>query len=148
VAVPAISASHAAITRRQLLAWSTTASLAVILRGFIAAPHAVARETWLRRASYTGRVGQTFQAALGGAKRVGLRLAAVQQLAGTTPTGASLAGRDDAFLLEFRGPRTPRLSQGVFELHHPALGRQPFFLVPQAPGRHGNTYAVVVNRAR
>jgi hypothetical protein len=144
---PAADRDRAAINRRQLLAWGATAGAAATLRGLVAAPPSVGHETWLRRASYTGRIGQPFHATLGDAKTVTLQLLAVEDLTGTTPRGTSLAGVEDAFLLEFRGPSKPRLSQGVFELHHRALGRNRLFLVPQAPGGHGNTYAVVINRA-
>jgi hypothetical protein len=144
---PNADRDRTAITRRQLLAWGATASVAVTLRGLAAAPQSVATEPLLRRASYVGRVGQSFYAAQGGATTVSLRLLAVDDLIGTTPRGASLAGLDDAFLLEFRGPSTPRLSQGVYQLHHQAIGHIRLFLVPQAPGGHGNTYAVVINRA-
>jgi hypothetical protein len=127
------------VTRRQLLAWGAAAGAAATLRGLVGAPASVARQSWMRRATYTGRIGQTFHAVADGSG-VALRLAAVEDL----PT---LAGSDDAFLLEFSGPRAPRLTQGVVELRHKALGRTQLFLVPEAPGEHGQSYAVVVNRA-
>jgi hypothetical protein len=136
-----------AVTRRQLLAWGAVAGAAAALRGLVAAPVSVARESWLRRATYTGRVGESFHAVRGSGKTVALRLVAVEDLAGSTPSGESLAGRDDAFLLELLGPRTPELTQGIVELRHRALGRTELFIVPQAPGGSRNAYAVVVNRA-
>jgi hypothetical protein len=136
-----------AVTRRQLIAWGATTAVVASLPRLVASPRAVAQGSWLRRAGYTGRIGQAFRASAGDATTVDLRLEAVRDLAGTTPGGATLAARDDAFLLELRGPVTPRLGQGVFELRHPALGRKRLFLVPQAPEAHGTSYVVVVNRA-
>jgi hypothetical protein len=151
VAAPPPLATHPedvrrAVTRRQLLAWGATVGAAATLGGLVAAPRSFAWDSWLRRATYTRRVGESFHASLAGGGTVVLRLSAVEDLAGSAPRGASLAGRDDAFLLEFRGPHAPRLAQGVVELRHRALGRHRFFLVPQALGDDGNTYVVVVNR--
>jgi hypothetical protein len=137
----------APFTRRHLLALGATVAAGASLGGLVAAPPVVGRESWLRRASYTGRVGEPFRARLPGGATVTLWLVEVGDLIGTTPSGTSLAGRDDAFLLEFRGPDTPRLTQGVHELRHRAVGRGRLFVVPQAQRRDGNAYAVVVNRA-
>jgi hypothetical protein len=134
------------LTRRQLLAWGAAVGAATTLGGLVAAPISVGRESWLRRATFAGRVGDRFHAVLADGRTVALRLAAVEDLAASTARGTSLAGRDDAFLLEFRGPHAPGLDQGVYELRHGALGAGQFFLVPQAPGDGGQSYAVVVNR--
>jgi uncharacterized protein DUF6916 len=130
------------VTRRQLLAWGATAGAAATLHGLVAAPLSLGRESWVRRATYARRVGETFRAVLDDGTTVALRLVAVDDLAGQTARGRSLAGRDDAFLLEFLGPDTPRRPQGVYELRHRALGRARLFLVP-----HESTYVAVVNRA-
>jgi hypothetical protein len=137
----------APITRRRLLAWGATAAAATTVAPLLMAPGAVGRESWLRRGSYENHVGEYFRAGLGDGRTVSLRLEAVRDLIGTTPKGRSLAGHDDAFLLELRGPDTPRLPQGVSELRHSALGRRHLFVVPDGPARDGSAYAVVVNRA-
>jgi hypothetical protein len=134
------------VTRRQLLAWGAAAGAAATLPGLVAAPAALGRESWLRRATYTRRVGDTFHAVLENGRTVPLRLSAVEDLAGSTARGTSLAGRDDAFLLELRGPGEPSLGQGAYELRHRTLGRDTLFLVPQAPEARGTAYAIVVNR--
>jgi hypothetical protein len=126
-----------------LLAWGALVGAAATLPGLVAAPVAVGRESWLRRATYTRRVGETFHAVVGNGHTVPLRLIAVEDLAASTARGTSLAGREDAFLLVLRGPEVPKLSQGVFELRHRTLGRNQLFLVPE---EHENTYAVVINR--
>jgi hypothetical protein len=141
------SAFHAPMTRRRLLAWGATAAAATAVPPLLVAPEAVGRETWLRRGSYEKHVGDRFRAVLGDGRTVSLRLEAVRDLSGTTPSGRALAGRDDAFLLELRGPDAPRLTQGVNELRHAAFGHRDLFIVPQRPTGGGSSYAVVVNRA-
>jgi hypothetical protein len=131
------------LTRRRLLAVGLTAGAAAGLAGLASAPSVFGRESWLRRATYARRVGHTFHARTAGGGTVALRLAKVRDLDGTTSSGASLAGRDDAFLLELTGPAHTRLEQGVYELRHRTLGLAQLFLVPYPQ----NAYAVVVNRA-
>jgi hypothetical protein len=128
------------LTRRRLLAWGVTAGAAAGLAGFAAAPPVLGRESWLRRTTYARRVGELFHV---GGTTVVLRLAKVRDLVGTTSGGASLAGRDDAFMLELAGPAESRLPQGVYELRHRALGRTSLFIVPHVQ----NSYAVVINRS-
>jgi hypothetical protein len=141
------SALHAPMTRRRLLTWGATAAAATAVPALLVAPEAVGRESWLRRGSYEKRLGDGFRAVLADGRTVSLRLEAVRDLSGTTPSQQPLAGRDDAFLLELRGPDTPRLDQGVHELRHAAFGHHDLFVVPQRPTRSGSFYAVVVNRA-
>jgi hypothetical protein len=135
------------MTRRRLLRWGATAAAAAAVPPLLVAPEAVARESWLRRGSYEKHVGEYFRAVLPDGRTVSLRLAAVRDLIGTTPSGQALTGRDDAFLLELQGPDTPRLTQGVSEFRHTSLGRCGLFVVPQGPPAKGSAYAVVVNRA-
>jgi hypothetical protein len=141
------SAFHAPMTRRRLLAWGATAAAATAVPPLLVAPEAVGRESWLRRGSYEKHLGDRFRAVLGDGRTVSLRLEAVRDLSGTTPSGRPLAGRGDAFMLELCGPDTPRLTQGISELRHAAFGHRDLFIVPQRPGRNGSSYAVVVNRA-
>jgi hypothetical protein len=135
------------MTRRHLLGWGASAAVIASLPPLVAAPAAVGRTSWLQRATYARHLGEWFRAELGGGRTVALRLMAVEDLVGTTPSGTSLAGRDDAFLLVLRGPDAPRLTQGVRQLRHVALGSGGLFLVPEARRSNETTYAVVVNRA-
>jgi hypothetical protein len=123
------------------------AGAGVVLAGLVAAPPAAARDSWLRRASYAGRIGEPFHARAADGTSVTLRLEAIGDLIGTTSSGTSLAGHDEAFLLEFRGPDAPALTQGVHELRHRGLGRTHLFLVPHARDGLGTTYVIVVSRA-
>jgi hypothetical protein len=141
------SAIHAPMTRRRLLTWGATAAAATAVPPLLVAPEAVGRESWLRRGSYEKHLGERFRAVLADGRTVSLRLDAVRDLSGTTPSGHALAGRDDAFMLELRGPDAPRLTQGVSELRHTAFGHRDLFIVPERPTRNGSSYAVVVNRA-
>jgi hypothetical protein len=134
------------LTRRRLLTTGVTAAVAVTLPPVMTTADAIGRESWLRRASYASRVGETFEPVLGDGGKVRLRLTTVEDLSGTSPHGNSLAGSDASFLLEFDGPTSPRLEQSVYELRHAAFGRGMLFLVPQAPRSNGTRYAVVVNR--
>ena len=134
------------LTRRRLLATGAPATVLATLPSLVTARDAIGRPTWLRRASYAGRVGETFRVVLADGRIVSLRLAGVENLVGTSPSGRSLKGSDAAFLLELQGPAKPSLEQGVRELRHPVLGRGMLFLVPEAPHRRGSRYAVVVNR--
>jgi hypothetical protein len=133
------------LTRRQLLTRATTTAVAATMPPVVV-PAAVARAHWLRRASYTGRIGEVFQTALADGRMVSLQLTAVENLIGTSPSAKSLQGSEASFLLEFQGPANPHLGQGVRELRHPAFGRGELFVVPEAPARNGSRYAVVVNR--
>jgi hypothetical protein len=138
----------APFSRRHLLAWGATTAVAAGVPGFVASAGAAVRPaSWLRRASYAGQLGESFRAGVVGGPVVSLRLETVGDLSGTTPNGRPVADRNDAFVLELRGPETPRLTQGIYELRNRALGRASLFLVPQAPGKNGSTYAVVVNRS-
>ena len=134
------------LTRRRLLTWGATAAIAATLPLVGAARNALGRERWLRRGSYAGRVGETFRTVVADGRQVSLRLITVEDLVGTSPSGNSLAGSGDSFLLEFQGPTSPHVEQGMCELQHPAFGRGTLFLVPEAPRSTGSRYAVVVNR--
>jgi hypothetical protein len=131
------------LTRRDLLAWGVATGAAAGLAGLAAAPPVLGRQSWLRRSTYAQRLGEPFSVRITGGTKVTLRLADVDDLAGTTSSGASLAGRDDAFLLELTGPAEPRLTQGVYELRHRTLGVSRLFIVPHPQ----NSYAVLVNRS-
>src|SRR5215212_4955456 len=128
------------LTRRRLLTCSATAAVVATLAPVMKTGAAFARESWLRRGSYAPRVGETFGAVLADGRAVSLRLTAVEDLMGTSPSGSSLAGCEDAFLLDFQGPFSPHLEQGVRELRHRALGSGMLFLVPHAMTSNGRRY--------
>ena len=49
------------------------------------------------------------------------------------------------FALLFRGPPAPALAQGVYRLHHDALGEDAIFLVPVGVDGDGALYEAVFN---
>lgn len=51
--------------------------------------------------------------------------------------------RRRAFSLLFRGPREPLLSQRMYPLRHPRMGRMEVFLVPLGPDEKGMRYEAV-----
>lgn len=130
------------LTRRRLMASGGAAALSMGLVGGVAVPRAAAAGSWLSRRSHAARVGQAFTARPPGGPTTGLKLAGVEDLAGTSRKGTSLAGRDDAFALRFARTSGPDFPQGPVELRHRQLGRTTLFLVPGGDG----SYALVVNR--
>ena len=57
------------------------------------------------------------------------------------PGGVS-SGRQP-FSLLFRGPRTPRLPQAMYDFDHPRHGLQSIFIVPVADNADGRNYEAV-----
>lgn len=53
------------------------------------------------------------------------------------------AGDPRSFSLLFRGPREPRLDQGIVPLRHPRLGRLDLFVVPVVCEADGMRYEAV-----
>ena len=45
--------------------------------------------------------------------------------------------RREPFSILFRGPASPRLSQGTYAFEHEAIGVFEIFIVPVAPDEHG-----------
>ncbi len=91
----------------------------------------------LDASTFTPHVGSAFAVAhLPGGLSLTLRSVDVLR-AGPTPASRH------SFSLEFTGPRTPMLSQGVFTLDHEAIGRLELFLVPLQPDEAGARYEAV-----
>jgi hypothetical protein len=142
-----------AMTRRAFVQAGSAGVLALavgapLLRHAWSAPPGAASSAWLRRSSYTPLRGQLFELSSPGSATVSARLVAIDDLRGQTPSRESLAGRDDAFSLLFRGPSAPRLEQEVLELRHDALGRFSLLVSPASDGDGDQHYSVVINAAR
>ena len=54
-------------------------------------------------------------------------------------------GREDPFVLEFRGPSTPALQQGTWRFEHENLDAMDIFVVPVGPDEDGLCYEAVFN---
>lgn len=137
------------LTRRRLLAFGGAAAATAILPGGVAraagrpaAPASTSGSTnWLERGAFSSRVGQPFKmASASGA--VALTLTKVSDLDGKTSKGKPLAGRNDSFLLTFKGAGTATAQQGVRQLSHAQLGSRSLFVVPGT-----GIYTVLVNRS-
>lgn len=57
------------------------------------------------------------------------------------PTGRAIPG----FSLFLRGPREPRLTQGIVTLQHPVHGPLELFMTPIGSDMHGLRYEIVFN---
>lgn len=57
------------------------------------------------------------------------------------PTGRAIPG----FSLFLRGPREPRLAQGIVTLQHPVHGPLELFMTPIGSDVHGLRYEIVFN---
>ena len=123
------------ITRRRLIALGGAATAVASVPGFLmpARAAAAAAEGWLTRASYTGRIGETFYASLP-AGRFGLRLAAV-------------TGDDKAFDLVFSPTSATVHPQATRTFTHAGLGRTEFFVVPFKAPKTSLKYVVSINRS-
>jgi hypothetical protein len=138
------------MTRRRLLQVGTAAALLAATARLpdlerlplLAAPAAA----HLRRSAYTSLSDRSFRVRSGPASGSRLQLTAVEDLHASGEGGRSLAGRDDAFALVFRGPTRPKLPQGIYPLSNRELGRAELFLIPDPTrGRRGR-YRAIVNR--
>ncbi len=54
-------------------------------------------------------------------------------------------GRGDPFVLEFRGPSTPAIEQGMWRFEHENLDPVDIFVVPVGPDEAGLCYEAVFN---
>lgn len=93
----------------------------------------------LDKSDFDHRIGEVFTIALDTGGTLELRLAAVDELGGTSAGGA----RDPFALLLRGGPRDRYLPQRTYELEHPAMGALPVFLVPLGPDAEGMRYEAV-----
>lgn len=84
--------------------------------------------------------GEQFQLTVPAAPSLSLLLAEVTPLGATNvPVGAQRA----PFSLLFLGPTTPLLSQQIYPLSHPDLGRFALFLVPIDSTQEGIRYQAI-----
>jgi hypothetical protein len=92
----------------------------------------VARLDWLTHDDFSGRLGDPFEVTVDDGPALTLVLAESslgEELGGPGPEGQERL----QFSLTFRGPATPFLPQGTYELSHAELGELPLFLVPLGP---------------
>jgi hypothetical protein len=124
------------VTRRRALQTGAAAGLvAMFARVPFARAAADDGDPYLRRASYAGLVGQTF--AVAGASLVLREVGDLEHL----------AGRDDAFRLEFAGA-PGAVEAGTQQFSHSALGRFELFVAPVCEVDGGvQRYEVVVDRS-
>ena len=134
------------LTRRRLLAFGGAAAATAMLPGGVARaagrPTAKASTNWLERGAFSSRVGQPFSMAREGGGTIALTLSKVSDLQGRTSKGKSLAGRNDSFMLTFKGAGSATAPQGIRSLSHKQLGSKSLFVVPGA-----GAYSVLVNRS-
>jgi hypothetical protein len=52
----------------------------------------------------------------------------------------------EQFSLEFTGPETPSLQQGIYKLNHTEMGDQEIFLVPLGTGKGKTSYEAIFSR--
>ena len=126
------------LTRRQVLELGASACLVAILGQVRSASAAEADATvadYLRREPWLPLVGSNVDV-----EDVTLRLAEVADL-------PQLAGRDDAFALEFTGP-SGALNSGTYPFQHAALGSFEMFASPvDTAVASEQRYEVVVDRS-
>lgn len=141
-------ASTAAVkrfTRRRLVQVGAAGAATVWLGRFEhiegIARAAVGSHPELSRATYAGLSTATFGVAGG----TSLELVSV----GDLPVAESvpgLQGRDDAFLVRFRGAGATPLTQGTHTMSHPQLGRFDLFVAPVDQAGDDQDYEAVVDR--
>jgi hypothetical protein len=98
---------------------------------------------WLRRDLFEGCRGQIFVARTR-PRSIGLQLMRVDDVPGAQQAGT--VGDANRFTVVFRGPRSPRLAQGTYQIASPTLGTFPLFLVPGWTYASGTVYTATFNR--
>ena len=93
--------------------------------------------------TFAGRAGETFHAATGPETSVALELIRATPLAPIQARSGSIAGREDPFVLVFRGPSTPPLPQQIYAFEHDELGTLEIFIVPIGPEGGGLAYEAI-----
>jgi hypothetical protein len=89
----------------------------------------------LTPADFEPHVGREFATEANG-KRVDLKLAEIERLGAARRIGG-------AFSLLFLSAPGPFLPQGIYSMHHPALGPLELFIVPLGPKDGANSYQVI-----
>ena len=59
-----------------------------------------------------------------------------------------LSSRQERFAIDFRGPKEPRLTQGMHRFAHDEMGDFDLFIVPLRHDEHHIYYEAVFNRLR
>jgi hypothetical protein len=90
-------------------------------------------------ATFSGRLGDTFQVTPGVGPPVDLELVEVS----ACRAGGVRTGRSEPFSLIFRGPRVPALPQQTYPMIHEAIGAFDLFIVPLGPDQQGMLYEAV-----
>jgi hypothetical protein len=135
------------LTRRHLVQ-AGAASTALVGLGGVGRLEAIAAAAGgpppeLRRGTYLPLAGDRFEIGDPGSARA-LRLVSVGDLP-VAAGDAELSGRDDAFVLRFRGSGE-RLESGIHSLSHPEVGAFRLFLSPIDPSGPTQDYEVLVDR--
>lgn len=98
---------------------------------------------WLRRDLFESAVGD--QVVVSGAKiSVSLELARVDDQPGARRNGTE--GDEHNFVVVFRGPQSPKLTQGTYQVDSRILGSFELFLVPERSAEPGVTYTATFSR--
>lgn len=99
----------------------------------------MARIDWLTAEDFDGRIGEHFDAAAGDGVPIALELVEVET--SSEPGGRGPDGQERLqFSLLFRGPATPVLAQGTYQIEHVDFEDLALFLVPLGPDAEGPRY--------
>ena len=98
---------------------------------------------WLQRHMFESCRGQVMIARTS-PRSIGLQLMRVDDVPSARDTGA--VGDQNSFIVLFRGPRSPRLTQGTYRIKSPTLGTFSLFLVPGWTYASGTAYTATFNR--
>ncbi len=104
-----------------------------------------------RKTTFATCVGQSFKVNPGTGSKLTLKLLRIEN--GTTkiylrPGQFTQAPAGSCFILLFRGPRSPVLSQNTYEFSHPDLGKFSLFITPGQTVSQGQNYRAVVNHVQ
>jgi hypothetical protein len=98
---------------------------------------------WLQRGQLERCVGQVMTARTS-PRSIGLQLMRVDDVPNARDTGA--VGDPNSFIVLFRGPRSPKLTQGTYRIESRTLGTFSLFLVPGWTYASGTVYTATFNR--
>jgi len=114
------------------------------VRGSRPRPEPVAApRRWLQRGQLERCLGQVMTARTK-PRSIGLQLMRVDDVPNARDTGA--VGDPNSFIVLFRGPRSPKLTQGTYRIKSPTLGTFSLFLVPGWTYESGTAYTATFNR--